>query len=82
MGPAEQLAYNVIWGSLQDSQFHNILGNFAQSPPLWNQVTKFGTSTWQVVTGKHSVPYLFTNNIGAFRNFQGLVVNAEKLAEQ
>ena len=81
MGPAEQLAYNVVWGSLQDSQFHNIIGNFAQSPPLWNQVTRFGTSTWQVVTGKHTVPYLFTHNIGAIRNFEGLVINAEKLAQ-
>ena len=82
MGPGEQLAYNVIWGSLQDSQFHNIIGNFAQSPPLYNQVTRFGMSSWQVITGKHSVPYLFTNNIGAIRNFQGLVINAEKLANQ
>ena len=82
MGPGEQLAYNVIWGSLQDSQFHNIIGNFAQSPPLWNQVSKFGISSWQIITGKHSVPYLFTNNIGAIRNFQGLVLNAEKLANE
>ena len=81
MGPAEQLAYNVVWGSLQDSQFHNIIGNFAQSPPLWNQLSKFGVSSWQVITGKHTVPYLFTNNIGAIRNFQGLVLNAEKLAQ-
>jgi hypothetical protein len=34
------------------------------------------------MTGKHSVPYLFTNNIGAIRNFQGLVLNAEKLANE
>lgn len=82
MGPGEQLAYNVIWGSLQDSQFQNILGQFAQNPPLVTQIQKFGTSNWQVITGQHSVPYIFTSNFGAIRNFQGLVLNAEELANE
>lgn len=82
MGPAEQLAYNVVWGSLQDSQFQNILGNFAQNPPMVTQISRFVSSNWQVITGKHTIPYIFTSNIGAIRNFQGLVINAEKLAEQ
>lgn len=81
MGPAEQLAYNVVWGSMQDSQFQNILGNFAQNPPLVTQIQKFATSNWQVITGQHSVPYALTSNVGAIRNFQGLVINAEKLTE-
>lgn len=82
MGPIEQLTYNVLWGATQDSQFNNIIGSFAQNPPLITQVQKFGTSAWQVVTGTHSIPYLFTNNIGAFRNFQGLVTTAEDLSNQ
>ena len=82
MGPAEQLAYNVIWGSTQDSQFQNILGQFAQNPPLITQLQRFATSNWQVITGQHSVPYIFTNNVGMIRNFNGLVLNAEELANQ
>lgn len=81
MGPAEQLVYNVIWGSTQDSQFQNILGQFAQNPPLITQLQRFAKSNWQVITGQHSVPYLFTNNIGMVRNFNGLVLNAEELAQ-
>ena len=82
MGPTEQLAYNVVWGSLKDSQFQNILGNFAQNPPVVTQVQRFVTSNWQVITRKHTIPYAFTSNIGAIRNFQGLVLNAEKLSEE
>ena len=82
MGPAEQLAYNVIWGSTQDSQFQNILGQFAQNPPLITQLQRFATSNWQVITGQHSIPYIFTNNVGMIRNFNGLVLNAEELANQ
>ena len=80
MGPAEQLAFNVIWGSTQDSQFQNIVGAFTQNPPMVTQVTRFLNSSWQVLSGQHTIPYALTQNFGAIRNFQGLVVNAEKLA--
>lgn len=82
MGPVEQLTYNVLWGSTQDSQINNIIGNFTQNPPLITQIQRFGTSCWQAVTGTHSIPYIFTNNIGAIRNFNGLVLTAEDLAKQ
>ena len=81
MGPVEQLTYNVVWGSLQDSQFHNILGNFAQNPPMVTQVSKFLKSSWQVIAGDHELPYALTQNVGMIRNFQGIALNAEKLAE-
>ena len=82
MGPIDQLTYNVIWGSMQDSQPQNILGNFAQQPPLVTQIAKFVTSCNQIVTGKHSFPYAVTQNVGMIRNFQGMILNAEKLAEE
>lgn len=80
-GPIDQLTYNVIWGSLQDSQFHNILGNFAQNPPMVTQISKFLKSSWQVIAGDHDLPYALTQNVGMIRNFQGMALNAEKLAE-
>lgn len=81
MGPVEQLAFNVIWGSTQDSQIQNIVGSFMQNPPMYTQLVRFTNSTWQVLTGSHSVPYALTQNFGAIRNFQGIVQNAEKLTE-
>lgn len=79
MGPTEQLAFNVIWGSTQDSQFQNIVGAFTQNPPMVTQVTRFLNSSWQVMSGTHTIPYALTQNFGAIRNFQGIVKDTEKL---
>ena len=78
-GPMESFAYNVISGSLADSQLFNVLGGFTGDPPMITALTRFGTSTWKLMTGDTNLAGWMTRNIGAIGDFQGM---AEKYMEQ
>lgn len=56
-GPLESLAYNVLAGALQDSQLTNILGSFAQDPPLISNMQRLIKSTGSLMFGKSNVSY-------------------------
>ena len=79
MGPLTQIAYNVLQGSTMDAQFlglsgqGGIIGNLATNPPMLTAVQRFAKTNWQMITGKSSLPYVASQNIGAIRSFQGVL---------
>ena len=78
VGPFQSFAYDVITGSMADSQLPNILNSFTDRPPVVTAVQRFGTSSWKVITGDANVGYWMTRNIGALRDFEGLVSDMTK----
>lgn len=56
-GPLESLSYNVLAGALQDSQLTNILGSFAQDPPLVSNMQRLIKTTGNMMFGKSNVTY-------------------------
>lgn len=44
-GPVENLAYNVITGSMADSQLFNIVSSFTDRPPVISAVQRFAKSS-------------------------------------
>ena len=54
-GPIENFAYNIITGSMADSQLGNILGSFTDKPPMISALTRFGTSSIKMITGDASI---------------------------
>lgn len=81
MGPLTQVAYNVIQGSTMDAQFlglsgnSGVIGNMVQNPPMVTAVQRFVRTNWQMITGKSSLPYVASQNIGMIRSFQGTLKN-------
>lgn len=73
IGPLQSFAYDVITGSMADSQLPNILNSFTDRPPVVTALQRFGTSSWKVITGDANIGYWMTRNIGALRDFEGLV---------
>lgn len=54
-GPVESLAYNVLAGSMADFSLPNILGSIADKPPVISAITKFATTSMNLITGDSSV---------------------------
>jgi len=79
MGPLTQVAYNVLQGSTMDAQFlalsgqGGVIGNLATNPPMLTAVQRFVKTNWNMITGKSSLPYVASQNIGAIRSFQGVL---------
>ena len=71
-GPMENLAYAVLTGAMQDSQLNNILGQFGQDPPLISNAQRLIKSTTNLMFGKSNIAYWVTQNVGMFRDFQGI----------
>lgn len=71
-GPVESLAYNVLAGSMADFSLPNILGSIADKPPVISAITKFATTSMNLITGDSSVTNWLTRNIGAIRDLEGL----------
>lgn len=44
-GPIENLTYNVLTGSMSDSQLFNIIGSFTDRPPVISAAQRFATSS-------------------------------------
>lgn len=74
-GPINNLTYNVITGAMADSQLPNIINAFTDRPPVASALSRFATSTMNVITGDASIAGWATRNIGAIRDFQGLADN-------
>lgn len=72
-GPLESFAYDIITGSMADSQLPNILNSFTDKPPVVSALERFATSSWKVITGDQNLAYWTTRNVGALRDFEGLV---------
>ena len=53
-GPTSNLAYNVIAGSMADSQLPNIITSFTDRPPSISSAQRFVTSSMKVITGDAS----------------------------
>lgn len=80
MGPAAQIAFNVLQGSTIDAQFiglargnQGIVQSMAANPPLLMAVKRFGTTNWKMIQGKQSFAYTASQNIGAIRTLQGTI---------
>lgn len=73
MGPIENLAYNVITGSMADSQLPNIINAFTDKPPVLSALKRFANTSMNMITGDCNVTYWLTQNVGALRDFQGMV---------
>ena len=85
MGPAAQIAFNVLQGSTVDAQFiglargnQGILQSMAADPPLMTAVQRFGRTNLKLIQGKQSFAYTAAQNIGAIRTFQGLIKNLDE----
>ena len=78
IGPMQSFAYDVITGSMADSQLPNILNSFTDRPPVVTALQRFGTSSWKVITGDANIGYWMTRNVGALRDFEGLVSDMTK----
>lgn len=71
--PITQLAYNVVTGSFQDSQFFNVLGNFTQAPPMITSAQRFARNTMATLTGHQTLGYTVVRSFGALSDLQGIV---------
>lgn len=71
-GPIENFAYNIITGSMADSQLGNILSSFTDKPPMISALKRFGTSSMKMITGNASIAWWLTKNIGILSDFQGM----------
>ena len=76
-GPTSNLAYNVIAGSMADSQLPNIITSFTDRPPSISSAQRFVTSSMKVITGDASAANWMTRNVGMLRDFQGLTENLD-----
>ena len=75
MGPVENLTYNVITGSMADSQLGNIIASFGDKPPTIGSLQRFGSSSMKVILGDASIAEWLTRNVGMLRDFQGLATD-------
>lgn len=78
LGPAAQLAFNVLQGSTVDAQFFGIAGgnsgilqSMAANPALLTAFQRFSRTNMRMLQGKQSFAYTAAQNIGAIRTFQG-----------
>lgn len=71
--PLEGFTYDVITGSLADSQLPNILNSFTDRPPMITAVQRFVKSSYDVIIGDQNLAYWATRNFGALRDFESLV---------
>jgi predicted NBD/HSP70 family sugar kinase len=80
MGPAAQIAFNVLQGSTIDAQFiglargnQGIVQSMAANPPLLTAIKRFGSTNLKMIQGKQSFAYTASQNIGAIRTLQGTI---------
>lgn len=74
--PGSQLLYNVLVGSMADSQLPNLVSSFTDKPPVIGAVSKFATSSFKLMTGDSNLGYYLTQNLGIARDFQGIAKRA------
>lgn len=62
-------------GAFSDGPVTNIIYEMFSdvNPPLVSSITKLGKSTTEVIFGNKSVARAVTENVGAVREFQGII---------
>lgn len=83
-GWATSFSYNVITGVVNDNNIIGVVSSMASdiNPPLITNLTQFGTSFISVLTGKQSVAYALTRNVGMLSDFSGMIKKWESAAEK
>ena len=74
-GWGSQWFYKVAMGAFSDGPVTNIIYEMFSdvNPPLVSSITKLGKSTTEVIFGNKSIARAVTENVGAVREFQGIV---------
>ena len=74
-GWGSQWFYKVAMGAFSDGPVTNIIYEMFSdvNPPLVSSITKLGKSVTEVIFGNKSVARAVTENVGAVREFQGIV---------